>query len=63
MRRSNVVAAIAVVWAAFVVLKALAGGLHFNGGSYGAGQGFAVVLALVALIVGIRHLVRARATA
>jgi hypothetical protein len=63
MRRSNIVAAIAVVWAAFVVLKALAGGLHFSGGSYGAGQGFAVVLAIVVLIVGIRHLARARAAA
>jgi hypothetical protein len=63
MPRSNVIAVIAVLWASVVVLKALAGGLSFSGGSYGAGQAFALILAGVVLIVGIRHLVKARAPA
>lgn len=61
MRRSTVVATIAVVWAAFVLLNAR--GISFSGGSYGAGQGFAFVLAIIVLVVGIRHLVKGRRTA
>ena len=60
MRRSTIVAAVAVLWAAFVVGRAVASGFSFESGSYGNGQKFAVVLALVVLIVGVRELLKAR---
>ena len=60
MRRSTFVAAVAVLWAAFVVGRAVASGFSFESGSHGNGQKFAVVLALVVLIVGGRELLKAR---
>jgi hypothetical protein len=60
MRRSTIVATVAVLWAAFVVIRAGASGFSFESGSYGNGQKFAVVLAIVVLIVGVRELLNAR---
>ena len=60
MRRSTIVAAVAVLWAAFVVGRAAVSGFSFESGSYGSGQKFAVVLAVVVLIVGGRELLKAR---
>jgi len=60
MRRRTIVAAVAVVWAAFVVVRSAAGGFSFNGGPYGQGQMAAVVLAAVVLIVAGRELLKAR---
>jgi hypothetical protein len=60
LRRSTIVAAVAVLWAAFVVGRAVASGFSFESGSYGNGQKFAVALAVVVLIVGVCELLNAR---
>jgi hypothetical protein len=59
MRRSTVVAAVAVLWAALVVARAAASGFSFQSGAYGNGQKFALVLGLLVLIVGGRELLKA----
>jgi hypothetical protein len=51
---------IAVVWAALVLVRTAATGSEFNGGAYGNGQKFAVVLAILVLVVGIRELLTSR---
>lgn len=54
------IAAIAVLWAAVVLVRAAVGGFSFNGGAYGAGQMVAVALAVLVVIVGGRELLKAR---
>ena len=60
MRRSTIIAAVAVVWASLVLIRAAADGFSFNGGAYGAGQKTAIVLAVLVVIVGARELLKAR---
>jgi hypothetical protein len=60
MRQSTAIAAVAVVWATLVLLRAVANGFDFNGGAYGNGQKAALVLAALVLVVGGRELLKAR---
>ena len=60
VHRNTVIAAVLVVWGALVLVRAAANGFSFNGGTYGAGQMFAVVLAVVVVIAGGRQLLKAR---
>jgi hypothetical protein len=60
VQRSRIVAIVAVVWAALVLVRTVATGFEFDGGAYGNGQKFAVVLAALVLVVGARELLKSR---
>jgi hypothetical protein len=56
----TVITVVVMFWAGLVLGRAAANGFDFNDGSYGAGQKFAVVLAVVVAIVGAREMLKAR---
>jgi hypothetical protein len=61
MFRSRILPAIVAVWGALVVLRLLITGAEGNG-AYGAGQYAAGVFGVVMVVLGIRALLKARAT-